>query len=141
MNIYNLLSTITNGKKVSRNTRSNRRETTGYTRSRTAFEGTTDTSQEKVSNRASRKGLGRIRIRVRTKQDSILQGECSKTDIKERLIPFTLFFYYIIYSPYIWVLLFIIDTSFADELIAYNFYNLNVIINTTQCLLSKECIG
>lgn len=53
----------------------------------------------------------------------------------------SLFFYSIIYNPQIWVFLFIIDTSFGDELMAYNYYNLSVIMHTTHCLLSRECIG
>lgn len=49
-------------------------------------------------------------------------------------------FYSIIFNPQFWALIYVFEASFTDELVALNSYNLSVIIQTTQCLLSQVCI-
>lgn len=91
-------------------------------------------------------GCGRILQECR-KKDASKQLDKGKRSKKESVtcssirLSLSLFFYPIIYNPQLWVFLFILDTSFADELIAYSAYNLSVIMHTTHCLLTKGCIG
>lgn len=53
---------------------------------------------------------------------------------------FSFLFYSIVFNPHFWTLIYSLETSFTDELIAFNTYNLSVIFHTTQCLLSQVCI-
>lgn len=46
---------------------------------------------------------------------------------------------YIFYNPSFWTLMFIIDTSFSDDILNQVMQNQYVIIDTTQCLLYRMC--
>ena len=50
-----------------------------------------------------------------------------------------LFLIYIFYNPTFWTYMFIIDSSFGDDILNQTFLRIPVIMNTTQCLLYGVC--
>src|SRR6185503_6873895 len=66
-------------------------------------------------------------IRSKSKQQQSSNSQIARIRVYLSLIPIFIF-----YNSHLWTLLFIIDMSFADELLYINIQQINVIINTLQ---------
>jgi hypothetical protein len=78
-----------------------------------------------VRRKRSSKDNGSIRSKSKQQQSS--NSQVARIRVYLSLIPLFIF-----YNSHLWTLLFIIDMSFADELLYINIQQINVIINTLQ---------
>jgi len=77
--------------------------------------------------RCERSSKGNGSIRSKSKQQQSSNSQVARIRVYLSLIPLFIF-----YNSHLWTLLFIIDMSFADELLYINIQQINVIINTLQ---------
>jgi hypothetical protein len=81
-----------------------------------------------------------LMLAIPLSEHTVLTGFASQRLLNRASNRLSLFFYSIIYNAQFWQYVYLFEISFTDEVIAYNNYNLSVIINTTQCLLNQGCI-
>ena len=78
-------------------------------------------------------GLGKGNVSLRSKIQQCKINSKALTGIVN------LFLIYIFYNPSFWTYMFIIDSSFGDDILNQTFLRIPVIMNTTQCLLYGVC--
>lgn len=136
MNIQTFINTVvhslSNGKnKVIRTTKRDSR-TGGRTESKEKG------IQAEVTVRAGTADNRRTRIRILARKRSILQSERGTKNTEKSINPLLSFF---LYNPQILFVILYIDSMFADEMIAYNMIQLNVIWNDIQTIINGGVVG